>query len=50
MILILFLNIQNQKNQSKRKKTLTLKNAIILFNGRQIVLDAFETRIFPKRK
>ena len=44
------MNLQNQKNQSKKKKALTLKNAIILLNGRQKVLNAFESGIFPKRK
>ena len=34
MTLIFLKNLQNQKNQSKKgKKTLTLKNAIILLNG-----------------
>ena len=50
MILIFLKNLQNQKNQSKNKKQiLTLKNAIIL-NGRQKVLIASESGIFPKRK
>ena len=40
-------NLQNQENQSK-KKSLTLKNAIILLNGRQKVLNAFEMEYFQK--
>ena len=51
MILIFLKNLQNQKNQSKRKKkSPTFKNAIILLNGRQKVLNAFHRGIFPKRK
>ena len=42
-------NLQNQKNQAK-KKLITLKNEIILINGRQKILNAFESEIFPKRK
>ena len=34
----------------KRKKTLTLKNTIILPNGRQKVLNAFESGIFSNKK
>ena len=49
MLLIFLNNLQNQKNQSK-EKTLTLKNAIILLNGRQKVPNTFESGIFPKRK
>ena len=48
MILIFLKNLQNQKNQSK--KTLTLKNTIILLNGGQKILDALESGIFPKGK
>ena len=47
MILIFLKKICNSK---KRRKALTLKNAIILLNGRQKVLNAFESRIFPKGK
>ena len=43
-------NLQNQKNQSENKRDTTLKTAIILLNGRQRVLNAFESRAFPKRK
>ena len=38
------------KNHSKKEKALTLKNAIILLHGRQKVLNAAESKIFPKRK
>ena len=38
------------KNQSKKKTELTLKNAIILLNEGNKVLNAFESGIFPKRK
>ena len=34
----------------KEKKALTFENAIILFNGRQKVLNDFESRIFSKGK
>ena len=50
MILIFSKNLQNQKNQSKKKKVLTLKNTIILLKRRQKVLNAFENGIFPKGK
>ena len=50
MILIFSKNLQNQKNQSKKKKVLTLKNTIILLKRRQKVLNAFESGIFPKGK
>ena len=51
MILIFFKNLQNQKNQlKKKKKSVTLKTEIILFNGRQKFLNAFEIGIFSKRK
>ena len=43
-------NLQNQNNQSKKEKKKTLKNAIILLNGRSKVLNTFESAIFPKRK
>ena len=44
-------NLQNQKNQSKKKKkVLTLKIVIILFNRRQKILNPVENGIFPKRK
>ena len=38
------------KEVKKEKRALTLKNPIILLNGRQKVLNAFESGIFPKRK
>ena len=46
--------LKNQKKETKRiskkrKKTLTLKNAIKL-NGRQKVLNTFESGIFPQKK
>ena len=51
MILIFLKNLQNQKNQLKmKKKALTFKKPILLLNGRQKVLNAFESRIFPKIK
>ena len=51
MIFIFLKNLQIQKISLKRKrKALTLKNAILLLNGRQNVLNAFEIGIFPKRK
>ena len=51
MILIFLKNLQNQKNQLKmKKKTLTFKKPILLLNGRQKVLNAFESGIFPKIK
>ena len=34
----------------KEKKALTLKNAIIVLNGRQKVLNFFKSRMFPKIK
>ena len=50
-------NIEEYNRNKKRKtlivfekKALTLKNAIILLNGRQKLLNAFESVIFPKRK
>ena len=49
MILIFLNNLQNQNNQSK-KKALTLKTPIILLDGRQKVLNAFESGIFQKEK
>ena len=48
MILIFLKNLQNQNNQSEKKKPLTLKNAIILLNGRQKVFNAFESGIFSR--
>ena len=51
MILIFQKNLQNQKNQWKKKRhALTLKNAIILLNGRQKVLNTFKSELFPKKK
>ena len=46
--------LKNQKKETKRiskkrKKALTLKNAIKL-NGRQKVLNTFESGIFPQKK
>ena len=46
MIRIYKTKIINQK----RKITLTLKNAVIPLNGRQKVLNACASGIFPKRK
>ena len=37
-------------SQKRKKKALTLKNPITLLNGRQKVLNAFESGLFPKRK
>ena len=39
-----------QIKEKKEKKALTIKNATILLNGRQRVLNAFESGIFPKGK
>ena len=39
-----------KESVKKEKKALTLKNPIILLNGRQKVLNAFESGIFPKIK
>ena len=51
MILIFLKNLQNQKNQSKKKKkVIKVRNTIILLNGRQKVLNAFENGIFSKEK
>ena len=50
MILIFLKNLQNQKNQSEKKKKITLKNTIILINGRHGILNAFECEMFPKGK
>ena len=51
MILVFLKNLQNQKNQSKRKtKELSLGNSIILLNGRRKILNVFESGIFSKRK
>ena len=36
--------------KKKENKAVTLKDAIILFNGRQHILNAFEGGIFPKGK
>ena len=51
MILTFFRNLENQKNQSKKKnKALTQStkyNAVILLNARKKVFNAFESRIFP---
>ena len=50
MISVFLKNLQNQKNQPKKEnKGLNLKNpknAIILLNDRQKVLNAFESKIF----
>ena len=48
MILIFLKNLQNHKIQSK--KALALRNVIIPPNGRQKVINAFKTGIFPKGK
>ena len=51
MILIFLKNLQDQKDLlKKKKKVVTLKNEIMLLNGRQKVLNAFEIGIFPKTK
>ena len=51
MIVIFLNNLQNQKNQSKKKKkALTLSNTMILLSGRQKILNAFERGIFSKGK
>ena len=51
MIVIFLNNLQNQKNQSKKKKkALTLSNTMILLSGRQKILNAFERVIFSKGK
>ena len=56
MILIFLKNLQNQKNRirketiRKEKKALTLKNVIILLNGRQKPLHDFESGMFPAGK
>ena len=39
-----------KKSVKKEKKALTLKNAIILLNGKQKVLTGFESETFPKPK
>ena len=50
MILIFLKNLQNQKNQSKKKKkSRTLKNAIILLNGKQKVLNEYPNSKQGKR-
>ena len=48
MILIFLKNLQNQNNQSEKKKPMTLKNAIILLSGGQKVFNAFERGIFSR--
>ena len=51
MILMFLKNLQNQMTQpKKKKKSLTLRNAIIIPDGRQRSLNALESIIFPKRK
>ena len=45
MILICLNNLQNRRSKKK-----TLKDAILFLNGRQKILKAFESRIFPKGK
>ena len=51
MMLVFLKNLQNQMNQSKKKKeALALKNAIILLNRRQKILNTFESRISQKNK
>ena len=50
MILIFLKNLQNQRNQSKKKKkSRTLKNAIILLNGKQKVLNEYPSSKQGKR-
>ena len=50
MISVFLKNLQNQKNQPKKENKglnlKNLKNAIILLNDRQKVLNAFESKIF----
>ena len=46
MVLIFLKNLQNQRNQLKKKKALTLKTA----NERQKLLNASESGIFSKEK
>ena len=50
MRLVNLKNLQNQPIQRKEKKALTFKNINILFEGRQKVLNDFESKIFPRRK
>ena len=38
------------KESQKRKKALTIKNAVIHFNGREKIVNTFKTGIFRKRK
>ena len=40
---------KTKESIKKEKKAVTLKNAIELLNGRQKVLNAFESVIFPKQ-
>ena len=52
MILIFLRNLQNQRNQSKKrkKKALTLRITIIFLNKRQKVLNVFQSGILPRGK
>ena len=50
MILIFLKNLQSRSTSQKRKKTLTLKSASILLNGKQKLLNAFKSGIFPNGK
>ena len=50
MILIFLKNLQNQKNQlKKRKEALGLENVIILFYEKHKVFNAFESGIFQNK-
>ena len=39
-----------KESVKKEKKTLTFRNAIVLLNVRQQVLNAFKSEVFPKKK
>ena len=50
MILIFLKNLQNQKNQlKKRKEALALENVIILFYEKHKVFNTFESGIFQNK-
>ena len=49
-MLILPKDLQNQKKVKKEKNALTIKNAVIHFNGRGKILSIFKSGIFPKTK
>ena len=50
MRLIFLKNLQNQKNNRKRKRSTFSSKRNYTFNERQKVLNAFESEIFPKGK